>query len=489
MNALLRGVDPSILRLCAIGHFAPMPLLMAADLLADPRSEVLQVLSRGLHLSALVLACMVFLAYARIPSQAFVVILVAITAKVLDSYDVFRDLYLVLICLIFACAGYCAATYSRRHINILLLGLLGFSTGMALLQVLGIYEWPYLLSRHGYLGDGGMIPLTITPTFLRGPEALNELTLYQARPSSIFSSNQLYTGFLLFVSARVLVLRGSVGWISAILLSAGVAFSSSKAALLGVPLLALAALIFVPPARRQALRILVTMMLVVVVYAQVFPGVVAASLSYRGLMSSILVRVLDLITAIVETLGLQGEGEDVRIRILSKLDQTLAESASYGVSQSAGLGWKILEKVDQTIAQTAVGGLSESTGLGWKNRQDIRPVAGASGSLIATAVRNPLQSAMLGLLVLLVTLHSGKCSPKFNLQADFLVIFAVTLFGMISDPSSSPLYWYWAGFGCRFVWGRWFHRGPESLMFASHSSGHRCGTLNLKTFKKFWARS
>lgn len=461
MNALLRGFDPTIRRLCAIGLCVPMPLLMAADLLADPRSEVLQVLSRGLHLSALVLACMVLLAYARIPRQAFVVILAAITAKVLDSSDVFRDLYLVLICLIFACAGYCAATYSRRHINILLLGLLGFSTGMALLQVLGIYEWPYRLSRHGYLGDGGMIPLTITPTFLRGPEALNDLTLYQARPSSIFSSNQLYTGFLLFVSARVLFLRGSVGWISAILLSAGVAFSSSKAALLGVPLLALTALIFVPPARRQALRILVTMMLVVVVYAQVFPVVVAASLSYRGLMSSILVRVLDLITAIVETRGIQGEAEDFRMRILSKLDQTLAESASYGVSQSAGLGWKILEKVDQTIAQTAVGGLSESTGLGWKNRQDIRPVTGDSGSLIAASIRHPFKSALAALLLLLGMLLSGKFKPKISLQSDFLVLFSVALFGIISDPSSSPLYWYWTGFGCRFIWGRWFHCGHK----------------------------
>ena len=469
MSALRKGGDHTIQRLCAIILCVPMLLLIAADLLADPRSEILQLLSRGFHLSALVLACTVFLVYARIPRNAFVVILAAISVKALDPFEVFRDLYLVLICLIFACAGYCAATYSRRYINILLLGLLGLSSGVALIQVLGIYEWPYFLSRHGYLGDGGRIPIATTPTFLRGPEALDELTLYQARPSSIFSSNQLYTGFLLFASARILILRGRIGWISAILLSTGVVLSSSKAALLGAPLLALTALIFVPPARRQAFRVLIAMALVASVYAQLFPGVVAVSLSYRGLVASILVRGLDLVAAIVETLGIHNEGEDIRARILSKLDQTLAESASYGVSQSAGLGWKILEKVDQTIAQNAVGGLSESTGLGWKSRQDIQPIVGESNSLIAAAFRHPLQSALLGLLLLLVTLRNGKFKPNFNLQTDFLVLFAITFFGMISNQSSSPLYWYWAGFGCRFVWGQWFYCGAENLLRTSHS--------------------
>ena len=424
-------------------HALPMVMvfLIASDSLLDPQGEWLRVLAKGLHgLSVLVISAAV-LTYSRIPCRAVVLILVALAFKLGESIDGLRFAYVTTLCLLFSAGGYCAARRAYRSLDAILLTLLVISSCIAALQVIGVHEWVYAWSRHGYFEDGSKAVIAPIPTFLRETAELSSLNLYQARPSSIFSSNQLFTGFLLFVSANTLLLRNRYGVVSAIFLGISIVLSSAKAALIGVPILAVMAFMLVPSARLQAVRVMVCIVVCYLAYIALFPGLVASVSNPSILLSSALVRGLDVINALLDVLGYNVQSLDIDSKALVWLDRMKDKHPRLG----------------------------EYIGGGWASRSDIKTsnYHGAALSLFAEALRNPLKTGYIVLMVVVVAVWNGKISPAERLRCNAVFLLAMTFFAMIANTSSSPLYWFWVGFGGHLVFGRALRQTDREKTFSA----------------------
>jgi hypothetical protein len=424
---------------------AVMVFLIVSDLLIDPQNAWLRVLARGFHgLSVLVVFAAV-LTYSHVSRRAAVLILVAAAFKLGDSIDGLRFAYVTTLCLLFAAGGYCAARRANRSVDAILLTLLIISSCIAALQVIGVHEWVYAWSRHGFFENGSKAVIAPIPTFLRETAEVNSLNLYQARPSAIFSSNQLFTGFLLFASANTLF-RKRYGLISAIFLGVGIVLSSAKAALIGVPVVAVAAFVLVPSARLQAVRVFACIVVCFFVYSTLFPGVVASVSNLYMLVSSAVVRSLDVTNALLGLLGYDVASLDIDTKVLGWLDAWMRGNPR----------------------------LAELVGIGWANRLELRTdyYQGGALSLFAEAVRNPQKTACVVLMVLLVAVWSGRVSPPERLRCDTIFILAMMLFAMIANVSSSPLYWYWVGFGAHLVFGRALHYADGEKTFPAVQVRH-----------------
>lgn len=358
--------DRRFAKVAVVAACAVMILLVLAEIFADPNSPRLSAVSRGLHLLAVSAMCWTVLVHSRFPAAILLAIAAAAICKALDSEELFRFAYITIVCWLFAAAGYCAAAFARPQIDTTILWLLFVSTVVALGQVLGIHESLFLWSRHG-VTESGKEAVTLLPTFLRETAELMHLTLYQTRPSSIFPSNQLYTGFLLFASAAVLMLKGRKAWIGALLVGAGVALSSAKAALIGVPLTAMICLAFMPNLRRQALVLIASSLGFAYAYTLAFPGLVSMAVSYNGLFRSILVRGLDLMTAAENAVGIK---DSATAAFIERLDFTLHPD-KYTAAEAPNVGWKALGELNRALADGDGLGLSEPTGLGWKSRAEV----------------------------------------------------------------------------------------------------------------------
>lgn len=408
----------------------PLVGLMLADLFAVPHIAVMALLSKCFHLLAIVSMLVILFFHVRAFGTLAIAILFAVIFKLLDTIPEFRFLYLIQLSILFAAAGFCLTTFSRSNAEKFIFVVLLASACLGFLQLLGIFDWVYLWSRHGYLGNGGSIPISPVVAIFRETYELSEINALQMRPSAIFASNQLFTGFILFASAIVLIYAGSRPWIFAFLLGACVAISAGKVVIFGVPLVAALTFWLLPSARLQAMRVVLSVLTCLVAYTFLFPGISAYMLSVRLFVSSLIIRFLDLVEGVFQLLSLQDYFKKFEAATLQYIDQHLS----------------------------VVPSLSVSTGAAWAARADMRVehYGGGSMSLFAEAFRNPFHTVFIIFLVVLIAWFCGKQPPNQQLRKDAVVLFALLLFAMIANVSASPLYWYLVGFGCYCAFARAF---------------------------------
>jgi len=416
---------------------APMVALMLADLFADPRTTSLATLSRGFHLLAVVLMLVILFLYARSSISIALAMLVAVVLKAFDSTSEVRFLYSVELCLLFAAAGYCAATFAMRSVEKLVFALLALSACVGVLQLLGVHAWFYLWSRHGYLAQDGSTLISPVASIFRGAYELGEINALQMRPSAMFASNQLFTGFILFASAIVLRYRAERPWLPAILLGVCIAVSAGKVAILGVPLIVAFSCWLVPSTRLQVIRITISFVACLALYVFLFPGVSNATMNPLLLATSLVIRLLDLLNVAFQLFGLQ---------------------QYYGDFETA-----VLQAMDLYVPPSIYGPIGSSN-FEWVSRADlqIENYDGGSMSLFAEAVRHPIHTLIVVILVVLVALLNGRSNPAERLRSDGVMIFALMLFVLVANVGASPLYWYLVGFGCYVIFGRAFKDADRS---------------------------
>ena len=333
--------------------------------------------------------------------------------------------------LLFSAVGYCAAAFAMRSVERLVYVLLAVAACVGALQLLGAHEWLYMWSRHGYLANGSVTPVAPVTSIFRGAYELMDINALQMRPSAIFASNQLFSGFIFFACAIVLLYRGPLPWLLTILLGVCAVVSAAKAVLLGIPLVALFSCLLVPSARFQAVRVLVSLTVCLAFYVFLFPGVSNATLNPLLFASSIVVRVLDFLSALTLSFGLQQHFGDFESAVLLAMDRYVSP-ATYGPIGSKNIEWA--SRVDMKIEGIDAGSMT----------------------LLAAAISHPIQSVVVVVFTVVVALFIGRAKPLERLRSDSIIIFALMLFAFVANVGALPLYWYWVGFGCYFIFCRAF---------------------------------
>lgn len=415
----------------------PMGMLLIADVLADPHSASLTRLSGLAHLTAMVFAIIVIASHAWDYRRVVLLVAFAFLLKTFDGHTEARFLYVVALCLIFAAAGYCMANFSRNTAERLILVLLALCALAAGLQIVGAYDSVYLWTRHGYgyLPNGESFPIAPVISIFQDVEELGAINTLQMRPSAIFAANQTFAGFTLFSTAVALMYRGHLAWVFACLLGVCIALSGAKVLVVGVPLICALAYFFVPQSRRQVFRILVSLSVCVFLYAILFPGIFSYNMNLRLVLSSVVVRLLDLVNAGIHLAGLEEHFGDIDSIVLSALDRYFGASPF----------------------------LLRAFGDGWEGRDYMRSAyyGGGSLSLFAEAARHPLHTAVVVILVSLIAWTHGRIRPSQQIRRDSVFAVALLFFGMVASTAASPLYWYWVGWGGYLVFGRAFRQRSQ----------------------------
>jgi hypothetical protein len=241
----------------------------------------------------------------------------------------------------------------------------------------------------------------------------------------------------------VLRYRGQRLWLPAILIGVCIAVSAGKVAIIGVPLVAAFSCCLLPATRFQALRVTISIAACLAIYIFLFPGISTYTMSLKLIVSSLTIRLFDLLSGVFQLLGLQLNFGDFEIAVLSAIDK-------YTLSSS----------------NAAIG----SIGADWASRADMRTAYydGGSMSMFAEALRHPFHTVTVIILVTWVALFNGKWMPAERVRSDSVMIFALTLFSMIANTSAAPLYWYWIGFGSHIIFGRAFNDTLRSSMNSSN---------------------
>jgi hypothetical protein len=388
----------------------PMLALVAAELLmSQPNPTAL--LAGGLaHLVAIIASSLIILTFAKSPWMAATLILLALSLRLLGGDGVFRFGYLLVLAILFAAAGHCVATYARAPFLKALLFILAISVIVATAQLLGIHEAMYGWSAHGTLADGTRLVVNPTPTLFRAASELDSMNFVQARPSSIFASNQYFSIFLLFVASLVILMRGKLAFTAAVLLGLGAALSLAKAVIFGIPILAIAAFLLLPTARRQAMRVIGSLIAALILYKLFFPGTFSLMFNPQIIMTSFLVRAI----SVLDGLGLNVFVQDME---------------------------KYSDYAQQIITQI------EAT-------QFTRD--GGATSLYAQIMMHPIHTIFVVGIIAILSFTAGGWISSDRLRENAIIALSILMIGVVADVSKSMLFWHWAVVGAAFLFTRAF---------------------------------
>lgn len=415
------------------GALFALAAALLADVISAQQGGGWSLAAQAAHIGA-VLAC-VAAGWARegLRPAVAALLVVALLTRALDHFELLRFAYLVCLFGLFAIAGAIAVRTSRRSLDIFVTVLTACCAVVALLQLAGSSEALLAWSRHGLLPDGSEIGRTALPTFRRPVGEVGDVGFLQTRPSALFASNQLFSGFVLFATAFVVSSSGRLGLLGRAALACAAVLSMAKVAIFGVVLLSLFALAH-PRMRPAGLQLLAFVAIAGVAYRFAFPGVAELTLNVNVILRSAIVRVTDIAAALgtpIDWREVQNTSWlpfEVSLAIFDFLRGPSAPSPAPGAPLASG----VLEPPLSPRAETKPLALL----VEWQTG-------------LAAAIGQPIRSVVVGMLALSVTLRFGRLAPTSDLLAGVVCIVALLCFLAIGNLVGSPFVWFW--FGC--AWG------------------------------------
>jgi hypothetical protein len=202
-----------------------------------------------------------------------------------------------------------------------------------------------------------------------------------------------------------LTYRGNFAWIYAILIAGCVVLSGSKILIYGTPLVIATSFFFHPPSRSQVLRICFSLILLLLVYWSIFPGIASYTLSSKLLLESIYIR---------------------------------------------------LNNFSCSLAELTYGFFSNTTACLNLDKVEYIELKNEAFTLFTKAIQYPLNSLMILIVIILIAYKYKEVSSTEQLRRDLILVLAMLLAAMVADVSGWLIYWYFLGWAGRHIFGQLF---------------------------------
>ena len=385
-------------------------LLVFSVVFANQSADMIRLAGRGLHLGSISVAFLLLFISTSVRSVFF--FLLVTTAYVAGEFGHRPPYEAALLCFAFFIGMQKSEAHAEILLN-LLLAVTATTSVVMLLQVLGVHESLFLLSTHGYLPDGRMIPLDLTPTFFVDYYSLGGNFL-QGRPSGILHSNQFASFVIVMTVATFLAVRQSPSKLQCAILAVAAVLTLSKV----LTVFILVAYFFGrkrlnAAQKKNSAYIALFYILFLVIYKFLFPGLVTTYfLNPHVILASMATRMLDILVP----LG---------------FDREYLESIV-----AALMNWLSGNPDARAITRTLV----------------IEIGATSRVSLYATLVAYSGQLSFLVSLLVLFCVWSSTFFEKvikwlsmFYQSSGFFPFVGLAVFSLAADFSGMALFWYFLG--------------------------------------------
>jgi hypothetical protein len=288
---------PDFIRRFALHAF--LPALVLSAILVQQTPPWLLLAGQVASITSVLLACTLLLLTFRQSAWPVLVVATVIGLRIMRFFaphPMLDGAYTLAFFVLFALVGGILAAQAPRVLARQLYWLCALSLPLMLLQLLGVGAWTQVLRTD--LND--LSNLVAVPTLGRWPGdvVINPL---QARPAGFFSSNNTFSVFLVFAIAMTFAHSSPHRrrrWRD-VVVSATVVVSMAKIALLAF--LSVAAWRFVRgdgDVRLHAAKATATLVVLLTIYAALFPGVYAYNLSPQRILLNVQYRVTDFAAAV-----------------------------------------------------------------------------------------------------------------------------------------------------------------------------------------------